>query len=787
MATEHTAERCKRPLTVGDFKRISNAACDNGRGKSFETVNCDPGGIEGITLVDDDSASSEQIDNPMKNFRRNYTTSDQDNIQSGKDPHNEGTEQFVVKDSTKGESYKPQPLSKICYMENKPQMFHDNHKVLLSFVADISCKEDVSSVMNFSNQTQNLNVCLEKHTTCETHDFNLHTHGRCSTYLLPVPPGDLRDTYSVSDCYKTAKHTMALNHIKASESFSPEGRYHGIKNGTPQDFSNPQGQPTVHLNQSTKHLYHSTKHLDQSSKFQDQSKLQDCSNSRSHSKIMLTTPQNLMNIKSTSDPGKGSKLKVDELADRLKTFIIPPPWEGSLDAKLMAEAGFAYTGQEDLVYCFSCNIKLDGWTKHMDPLLRHKEKSPTCSFVRQQLQIIKGEKGKVKSVVAPSKPLNARQTASIGQLQSSTLFSSKPIHTVVTGLDEPRSSYSSRGGDDFFLSTLPINSENYGSEAERIRSFVGWPLNESVHPEQLARVGFVYTGEGSLVQCFQCGVRYRNWLKGDIPLSVHQRCNPRCAFLHTLTAKSKSVEEQRPSFSYIQPESMLPTTQSKDITLEFPDYTDQTTRLQSFKYWGGVLPKEELAEAGFYMIARRDVVRCFSCRVVLQDWEKSDNVIDEHRKHSPNCTFLKTHLSSISASASIDKTYSIEKSIEPKSRNYQSSQFDTTVTSSTLDIRHPPSIGKSSHEPSLPGFIMTEGLPRSNDNEGEAIQGMYYPPSWRSNPPTMSPPPPPGGSDSEESVSSQKKLGYDAMTSLQQSNDITSKKLIIVSGTCIYS
>ena len=40
------------------------------------------------------------------------------------------------------------------------------------------------------------------------------------------------------------------------------------------------------------------------------------------------------------------------------------------------------------------------------------------------------------------------------------------------------------------------------------------------------------------------------------------------------------------------------------------------------------------------MIARRDVVRCFSCNVVVQDWESSDNVIDEHRRHSPNCPFL---------------------------------------------------------------------------------------------------------------------------------------------------
>ena len=73
----------------------------------------------------------------------------------------------------------------------------------------------------------------------------------------------------------------------------------------------------------------------------------------------------------------------------------------------MAEAGFVYTGQEGLVFCFHCNIKLDRWSKDMEPLLRHKEESPTCSFMRQRLQAVKGERGKTKSVVAPSKPLNA--------------------------------------------------------------------------------------------------------------------------------------------------------------------------------------------------------------------------------------------------------------------------------------------------------------------------------------------------------------------------------------------
>ena len=91
--------------------------------------------------------------------------------------------------------------------------------------------------------------------------------------------------------------------------------------------------------------------------------------------------------------------------ERIKSFVGWPLNEAH--AEQMAEAGFVYTGQEDLVYCFNCNIKLDRWSKHMEPLLRHKEESPTCSFMRQKLRAVRGEKGKTMSVVAPSKPLNA--------------------------------------------------------------------------------------------------------------------------------------------------------------------------------------------------------------------------------------------------------------------------------------------------------------------------------------------------------------------------------------------
>ena len=454
-------------------------------------------------------------------------------------------------------------------------------------------------------------------------------------------------------------------------------------------------------------------------------------NAKGHIKNMLCLPKSNKDAQvHSADPAKGRKLNYEELEDRTKTFKLPPQWEGPLDYQSMAEAGFVYTGQEDLVFCFRCNIKLDRWSKDMEPLLRHKEESPTCSFMRQRLQAVKGERGKTKSVVAPSKPLNPRLTSSIGQLQSSSLIVSKAIHTVVTGLNEPRLSY---GGsfDDHPGASLPITPGNYQSEAERIKSFVGWPLNEAVHPEQLARVGFVYTGEGALVQCFQCGVKYRHWYKGDVPLNVHEKCNPRCTFLQNLISKSKSgPPEQRPTRSYIQSEPFGNNSEGEEISkhsLQFPDYSDETIRLQSFKHWGGVLPVQELAEGGFYMIARRDVVRCFSCSVVIRDWERSDNVIDEHHKYSPHCPFLKqSFLSSkannqmLSPYSSIDKTFepSLERPII-KSRDNQSLQLSSSL--------EPPSLAAVKLPPSLKSKGSSE---TPADDQEETITGIRYPPSW---------------------------------------------------------
>lgn len=51
-----------------------------------------------------------------------------------------------------------------------------------------------------------------------------------------------------------------------------------------------------------------------------------------------------------------------------------------------------------------------------------------------------------------------------------------------------------------------------------------------------------------------------------------------------------------------------------------------------------------MAEAGFYWcgtMQENDAAACFLCGKVLDGWESTDNPWSEHKKHSPQCAFVK--------------------------------------------------------------------------------------------------------------------------------------------------
>ncbi|EAA12739.3 AGAP008420-PA, partial [Anopheles gambiae str. PEST] len=85
-------------------------------------------------------------------------------------------------------------------------------------------------------------------------------------------------------------------------------------------------------------------------------------------------------------------------------------------------------------------------------------------------------------------------------------------------------------------------------------------------------------------------------------------------------------------------------------------YLLQEDREKSFKHWPFSDDKQcsiqKMAEAGFYWHGTEteiDIAACFVCGKELDGWEESDDPWSEHRKHAPQCPFVKfgrpeTHL-----------------------------------------------------------------------------------------------------------------------------------------------
>ena len=97
--------------------------------------------------------------------------------------------------------------------------------------------------------------------------------------------------------------------------------------------------------------------------------------------------------------------------------------------------------------------------------------------------------------------------------------------------------------------------------------------------------------------------------------------------------KRKIVKEQskRPAQSYSPPEPI------GGNILQFHDYRHPVTRARLKPFTNSGEP-HELAGAGFYTMAHCDIMKCHSCNVVVQNWEKNDNVICEHCQLSVTCS-----------------------------------------------------------------------------------------------------------------------------------------------------
>lgn len=73
-----------------------------------------------------------------------------------------------------------------------------------------------------------------------------------------------------------------------------------------------------------------------------------------------------------------------------------------------------------------------------------------------------------------------------------------------------------------------------------------------------------------------------------------------------------------------------------------PQFNYERERLKTFENWQVTfISPQDMAAAGFYFLEREDIVRCAFCGVEVGSWVEGDDPMDDHKRWSPLCKFMK--------------------------------------------------------------------------------------------------------------------------------------------------
>ncbi|XP_068186704.1 baculoviral IAP repeat-containing protein 2 isoform X3 [Antennarius striatus] len=323
---------------------------------------------------------------------------------------------------------------------------------------------------------------------------------------------------------------------------------------------------------------------------------------------------------------------------RISTFARFPA--SGVTERSLARAGWFYTGIGDRVQCFKCNVTADGWLAGDCPTEKHRQLSPSCSFIQSlpsTANLLSSSHSAFSPLrIAPAIPLSGPGPAApnpaanqgeeaVGYLNLG--FSAPP----------PSSPLSSRGVEDMSHQRPACNNPSMRREQDRLDSFHSWTLS-IITPTELAKAGFYYLGQGDRVACFSCGGQLSNWEPGDRAVSEHQRHYPNCRFVRGDRADNVSLGGAASGALTCQLSTGAPTLNN----VSNPAMQQSDERLLTFVNWPTRIPvrPDQLAKAGFYYVGRNDDVKCFCCDGGLRCWESGDDPWVEHAKWFPRCEYL---------------------------------------------------------------------------------------------------------------------------------------------------
>ncbi|XP_062868321.1 baculoviral IAP repeat-containing protein 2 isoform X1 [Trichomycterus rosablanca] len=306
---------------------------------------------------------------------------------------------------------------------------------------------------------------------------------------------------------------------------------------------------------------------------------------------------------------------------RISTFAKFPS-TAPVTERSLARAGFYYTGVVDRVQCFRCNVTAENWQSGECPAERHKQLSPSCTFI-QSLPSTANLLSSSHSAFSP--PRNV--TVNVSVVASAVNQADEQAGYLNMGFGNlaPASPLTSRGVEDVsHQRPSACNNPNMRREQDRLDTFQNWTVT-TITPTELAKAGFYYLNQGDRVACFSCGGHLSSWEPGDRAVSEHQRHYPHCRFVKGDRADNLPIGSAGGLANISNPAMQL---------------CDE--RLLTFVNWPARIPvrPDQLAKAGFYYVGRNDDVKCFCCDGGLRCWESGDDPWVEHAKWFPRCEYL---------------------------------------------------------------------------------------------------------------------------------------------------
>uniref|UniRef100_A0A7N4NVF5 Baculoviral IAP repeat containing 2 n=1 Tax=Sarcophilus harrisii TaxID=9305 RepID=A0A7N4NVF5_SARHA len=214
----------------------------------------------------------------------------------------------------------------------------------------------------------------------------------------------------------------------------------------------------------------------------------------------------------------------------------------------LARAGFYYIGPGDMVACFACGGKLSNWEPKDDAMSEHRRHFPNCPFLENHIQE---------------------------------------------------------------TSRFSVSNLSMQTHAARMKTFVTWPPQIPVHPEQLASAGFYYVGRNDDVKCFCCDGGLRCWESGDDPWVEHAKWFPRCEYLIRMKGQ-EFVDQVQARYPHLLEQLLSTSDAPGDESADLPNDLTliRKNRMALFQHLTCVLPiLDSLLTSGVINEQEHDVIK----------------------------------------------------------------------------------------------------------------------------------------------------------------------------------